>query len=250
MLRIWSFNQRIIFINKSNQTKMKKLILLSLMAFAIQTQAQNVGIGTTTPTLKLHVHEASGSDASIGITNTTTTDGVLKGARLRMVNSDFIISNNETTGKLSLATNFNHRLTIASNGKVGIGVDPASAALLEVNGDTKINGEVNRPTTGAANMVPIAYGMIDAAGVVQNGSGNFTVTRGPGGGGVNANTYIITITNETYYYQDYTTSATVSSTGPKFISVNSLGGNTLSVYIYDITGTQISSDFTFVTYKP
>lgn len=225
---------------------MKKLILFSLMAIAIQTQAQNVGIGTTTPTLKLHVHEASGSDASIGITNSTTTDGVLKGARLRMVNSDFTISNNETTGKLSLSTNFNDRLIIASNGKVGIGVDPASTALLEVNGDTKINGEVNRPATGTANLVPIAYGMIGETGVIYNGSGNFTVVRSP----INPLDYLITISGESYYFTDYTTNATViNATIPLIIGTSSLGGGII-VSIFNLAGTKISANFSFVTYKP
>jgi hypothetical protein len=226
---------------------MKKLLLFTLLAIAIQGQAQNVGIGTSTPAsaYKLHVHRPdAGADASIGITNSLTTDANLRGARLRMINSDLNIMNYEATGKLNLATNFNTRLTITSNGKVGIGVDPSSTALLEVNGDTKINGEVNRPSTGAANMVPIAYGMITADGVIHNGSGNFTVVKDP------SNIYIITITGEPYFYLDYTTSATVSSSGPMFISVNSLGGNTLSVYIRNIAGTLTEGDFTFVTYKP
>jgi hypothetical protein len=133
-------------------------------------------------------------------------------------------------------------MQITPQGNVGIGT-AVPAEKLEVNGTTKINGEVNRPSTGAANLVPIAYGMINAAGVIQNGSGNYTVTR-------SGQTYIITITGEAYSYLSYTTSATVSSTTPKFITVNSLGLTTLTIYIFDTSGTQISNDFTFVTYKP
>jgi hypothetical protein len=227
---------------------MKKLLFFSLMALAIQAQAQNVGIGTATPAAayKLHVHRSeAGADASIGITNSLTTDANLRGARFRMVNSDLYIMNYEATGKLSLSTNFNDRLTIASNGKVGIGVDPASTALLEVNGDTKINGEVNRPSTGAANMVPIAYGMIDGLGVIRNGSGNFTVVRSP----IRPLDYLITITGEDYFFTNYTTNATVTDAVPYIISTNSLGGG-LIVSIFNLAGTQISAPFSFVTYKP
>ncbi len=137
-------------------------------------------------------------------------------------------------------------LALETKGKVKITENLATAAtgaLLEVEGTTKINGEVNRPSTGAANMVPIAYGMINDAGVIQNGSGNFTVSR-------SGQTYVITIVGETYSYLNYTTTATVSGTTPRFITVNSLGLNTLSVYIFNTAGTQISEDFTFITYKP
>lgn len=118
-----------------------------------------------------------------------------------------------------------------------------NTVALDVSGNANVTGEINRNQTGATNMVPIAYGMINAAGIIQNGSGNYTVTR-------NGQTYVITIAGETYSYLNYTTSATVSSTSPKFITVNSLGLNTLTIYVFDTTGTQISNDFTFVTYKP
>lgn len=84
------------------------------------------GLGTATPAIanNLHVHSndaSTGNDVSIGITNTTTTDGGLRGARLRMLGSDFIIYNYEATGKLHFNTGFNNRLTIDAAGKVGIG---------------------------------------------------------------------------------------------------------------------------------
>ena len=88
------------------------------------TNSGRVGIGTAIPSVqnKLHVHESTSPDASIGISNSTTTDGVNRGARLRMVNSDFNIINNEETGNLNFQTAGFSRMSINSNGNVGIGI--------------------------------------------------------------------------------------------------------------------------------
>jgi hypothetical protein len=226
---------------------MKKLLLISIMAIALKSQAQNVGIDVAMPIHKLHVSGGTTSaDVSIGITNRITTDAILRGAQFRMVGSDLFISNHESTGKFSLATNFNERITILSNGKVGVGINnPVSSAILEVNGDTKINGEVNRPTTGSANMVPIAYGAILSNGTIQANSGNITCAR------VGVGSYEITITGENYFYLNYITSTTCmpSTSFPRIISAGSVSGN-LTINIYDTDGTLADTAFSFVTYKP
>lgn len=140
---------------------MKKLILFSLMAIAIQSQAQNVGIGTATPATanKLHVHRAeAGQDASIGITNSLTTDANLRGARLRMLNSDFYLHNYEATGKIKFATNFNDRMTIAPNGYVGIGShDPTYA--LDVRNNVRGSLFMENPVTTSNATVRILRGI-------------------------------------------------------------------------------------------
>ncbi len=83
--------------------------------------AQNVGIGTTTPNYNLNVHSNANFDVSIGLTNGLTTSTPSRGTRLRQVNSDFIISNYETTGKIRFQTNLTDRLVINENGNVDIG---------------------------------------------------------------------------------------------------------------------------------
>lgn len=90
------------------------------------TAEGRVGIGTANPATAntLHVHSNDpllGSDVSIGITNATTTDAGLRGVRLRLLNSDFILHNYEATGKILFSTNFNTRMTIDAVGNVGIG---------------------------------------------------------------------------------------------------------------------------------
>ncbi len=120
----------------------------------------NVGIGTITPSVanRLHVHDANaGQDASIGITNSLTTDGNLRGARLRMLNSDFHIMNYEATGAINLATNFNTRLIITANGNVGINnLIPAYA--LQVTAKNKY-GIYTTATINGTDTIAGIYGL-------------------------------------------------------------------------------------------
>jgi hypothetical protein len=62
-----------------------------------------------------------------------------------------------------------------SNRKVKVWAEGGS----EITGSLAINGEITNPSkTGAANMIPIAYGVIDGhSGTILNGSGNFTLTK-------------------------------------------------------------------------
>ena len=150
------------------------------MAIAIQSQAQNVGIGTSTPAFayKLHVHRPdAGADASIGITNSLTTDANLRGARLRMLNSDFYLQNNETTGKLGFYTNSNNRMTILPNGYVGIGShDPTYA--LDVRNNVRGSLFMENPISTANATVRILRGYdvsdpYETAGLNVKASGDF-----------------------------------------------------------------------------
>jgi len=110
---------------------MKKILLASCLLVATGALAQNVGIGTTTPNAygKLHVHENAGSDASISLTNGLTTDATLRGARMRLLNSDLVLHNYEPTGKIQFSSNFNVRMTVDATGNVGIGTTTPSYIL-------------------------------------------------------------------------------------------------------------------------
>lgn len=90
------------------------------------------GIVTTSPKQVLHVHSPN-SDVSMAITNGITTDGVLRGGRIRMFNENLTILNHETTGNIQFATGNFSRMAIKPNGNIGINnTDPQT--WLQVNG--------------------------------------------------------------------------------------------------------------------
>ena len=79
----------------------------------------DVGIGTTGPDRKLHVHNASTS-VGFKLSNDSTGQGSADGFYIDMGATDAEINNKET-GKIAIATANSTRMTIASDGKVGIG---------------------------------------------------------------------------------------------------------------------------------
>ncbi|WP_452220872.1 hypothetical protein [Lacinutrix salivirga] len=96
-------------------------------------------------------------------------------------------------------------------------------------------------TTAAIS--PIAYGFVQSSGTVASGSGNFNANWN-----ATSNRYEITIAGESYFWTNYTTNATSTSSSVYRIRVNSSGGK-LVVYLYDSAGALIQGHFQFVTYK-
>jgi hypothetical protein len=125
---------------------------------------------------------------------------------------------------------------------VGVGVlEPAEK--LEVDGNVVVSGEVNRTSTGAANMVPIAYGMIESDGTLSttNSTSNLSVTKQGTG------TYHVTIENETYTYYNYVPVLTTISEGTIAVS-GSISGKMI-IKVTDLTGTASDGRVYFVIYK-
>jgi hypothetical protein len=113
---------------------------------------------------------------------------------------------------------------------------------IETDSSLIVGNEVNRTATGAANLVPIAYGNVSSTGVINSGTGNFSVnTTGTGA-------YSINIIGESFFYTNYSVSLLISSSIPGFISMNSSGGNML-VYTKDTSGASSNKSFTFIIYK-
>ena len=107
----------------------------------------------------------------------------------------------------------------------------------EISGLLTIKGEVNNPTkTGTANMLPIAYGIIDGYnGTIINGSGNFVFTKNDVG------KYDITINGETFSggtsgcVASHIVMVNLRQTNYKYLSVfyNPALSQGFSIYIHD-----------------
>jgi len=118
------------------------------------------------------------------------------------------------------------------------------SAYLRVNGALKVATTVQTPLrTGPSNMVPICYGNVTSGGSINPSStSNFTVTRAGTGD------YRITITGESYAFQNYVTIVTPAATAARITATDSVGG-TLIVRIWDAAGAATDSYFHFVVYK-
>jgi hypothetical protein len=126
----------------------------------------------------------------------------------------------------------------------------------EITVSLTIKGEINNPTkTGSANMIPVAYGIIEGfSGTILNGSGNFTFTkRGVG-------QYTIEVNGEVFTssFSDVPTSHIVMVQCKQnedrgcsaFInpSVSSTGFN---INVSKVSGTSFYDDsISFIVYKP
>ncbi len=228
---------------------MKKIsTLASILFFAVGLYAQNVGIGTLTPTSSFEIKKPLKSTLKISTTQfTDTTQLIFSNRDFLNQGTDMLVSSNQEEGlRFSSSSDLpantqNNIMQITPQGNVGIGTVPAEK--LEVNGNAKINGEVNRPSTGSANLVPIAYGTIFTDGTLYANSGNISCIRSAAG------SYEITISGENYFYLNYITTVTQSLSSPKIITTNSVSGKLL-VYSYNLAGVLVDSVFSFITYKP
>lgn len=119
----------------------------------------------------------------------------------------------------------------------------SNAFLVRKNGDATITGEVQRPATGAANLVPICYGSISSVGSINSGTGNFSILRTAAG------QFEVSITNETYSNTAYITTVTVVGGASFRIATTGAGSGKLIIRIFDINGTLVDAAFHFVVYQ-
>ena len=215
---------------------------------ALSTGVGNVGIGTQDPTAKMHVLH----DSNISSPQLRLEDSDADYARLEFKNTSagfwHIAGRGGASGNVSRLNFYHHNgttgrdyMTIAGSGNVGIGTT-APAAKLDVAGDIKTSGEVHGPTTGSANMIPIAYGQITGPGFIDSGSGNFSVER------TSVGTYVIRIPDSGSSF-DWVISATRHSSFPGHISVIS-SPLSLQVTTYNLSGDLINGRFSFIIYSP
>lgn len=138
------------------------------------------------------------------------------------------------------------RLTITGAGNVGIG-QVAPIAKLDVNGSINLTGEVNRASTGTANMVPVAYGKINASGAILSATSNVT---GVVWNAINS-FYEVTIAGESINSTSYISLSTVHGCSScSYNSTTSSVSNKLVVIVFNDSNSKIQNAFSFVVYKP
>jgi hypothetical protein len=213
--------------------------------YALITGTGNVGIGTNTPNAPLQLSNAV-LNRKIVLYESVNNDHQFYGLG---VNAGTFRYQVDGTGSSHIfyaatgATTSNELMRIRGDGNVGIGVNPSEK--LDVSGNIKASGEINRTQTTDANLVPIAYGNIFTNGAINSVSTttNVSVLK------VSTGVYQVSIAGETYNANDYTTQVTLNnSTSFGFIVISS-GAGVLNVYTANTAGTATDRSFTFVVYK-
>lgn len=114
--------------------------------------------------------------------------------------------------------------------------------------DISIEGELQQTSTGNANLVPLAYGIVESTGNVLSGTGNFTAF-------LSGNVFIIDVNGtESLSYGNTVSIITPISTSARTSSTILSDGNgdsdvDLNVRIFNASGTQVTTTFQFVIYK-
>lgn len=204
------------------------------------------GFGTYEPRGRMQInHRASMATPTLNLVDSSTGPVFQLGSTGA---TDFwqirgnIVQSVPSATYLEFGTQTAPRMYLRGDGHLGLGTFPAEK--LDMVGNARINGEINRPTTGSANLVPIAYGTIGATGGINSGSGNFSVDH------LATGLYIITITGENYLYSQYTTTASgIGAAAPLVVNTGS-GAGSLQVRVYNLAGVATDGIFTFVVYKP
>lgn len=233
------------FVSGSNS-----LVLGSISGVNGATSSVNVGIGTSSPTSPLHVVSSAGNimqlDGGTGMYTAILENGLYRGYIGSYAGNpedvDFGTGVGNSTGKLHLTIQATPKFTLDAAGNVGIG-NTSPVEKLDVAGNIKLTGEIVRPSTGASNLVPIAYGNVASNGAINSGSGNFTASR------LTTGLYLITITGESYQFQTYTTVVTPTNSTSAILATTGSGAGQLQVYTWNAAGTATDSQFHFVVYK-
>ena len=150
--------------------------------------------------------------------------------------SDFYTPNSTTNWDV------NDRIFSVGNGTSS--ANRNNALTIYKSGNAVFDGELQRPSTGNANLVPIAYGTINDNGTIINGTGNFTADLVNG-------IFEITVNNETLSSSHTVCAITPRSLQPRTASFEFSSSNKLFVVIYDPTNSTslTPTDFQFVIYK-
>jgi hypothetical protein len=193
-----------------------------------------VGIGTTSPQRALHQH--------MNNSNTTTGNMLVS----QQGSGDAWLNLGLTDGThyaVGIDNSDGDKLKIGYNATQPGGVAENTRITIDTAGTIQASGEIQRTATGAANMVPVAYGEVHGNGTILAGSGNFTVTRRGDGD------YVISVTGVDVSIQ---TIAIVTSGEPPALMATSGVDDDLVVFSYNVAPSLARSDrrFSFALFKP
>jgi hypothetical protein len=211
-------------------------------------ESGRLGLGTFDPAGRLHInHRSNSANPTLLLFDSSNIVGPIiefrnaGGSKTWQIRSEL---SHSTGGQdyLDIVLNNNILATFGNANNFGIG-NSSPTERLDVTGNIRLSGEVVRPSTGAANLVPIAYGNIGSSAVINSGSGNFTASR------LGIGWYAITITGETYQTLLYSAMITPIAAGFPVITTTGSDGSRLYVYTFASNGSAIDIGFSFVVYK-
>tara|TARA_R110002124_G_scaffold106189_1_gene257761 strand:+ start:182 stop:1447 length:1266 start_codon:yes stop_codon:yes gene_type:complete len=147
----------------------------------------------------------------------------------------FMVGNGNSEGTRTNA------LTIKTDGSSILNGSVVVSGDLDLTGRLLLSGEVQHPNTEFANVIPIAYGSVNANGTVAGGTGNFTAS-------VLNNVYTINVVSKTLLRGN--TSVSVIANTSTFRNANATFNNgNLEVHLFTSTFTKVPSDFQFTIYQ-
>lgn len=234
---VWQPNDPLFEVGNGNATAGNALTVL---------KNGNTGIGAHTPQTKLDIAggqwDLNNTEGDFRIGNDTRGLRIGVATGIGPGGGDVRLRAQGGTDRLMLGSGNEDVMTVTP-GNVGIGTITPTAKL-DVVGDIKTSGEINRPATGTINMLAIAYGTINADGSIANGSGNFTVTTD----GFSPGLFVVNINSESYSESAFTT-VTSAYNAPGFVGHGTGSNSTLIIQTRGTNGLERQQGFSFVSYK-
>jgi hypothetical protein len=198
-----------------------------------------IGMGTSNPQKRLHLSQGTGGNlyhSNAMMILEDDTHFYVQFSAADGFESGLLYGNSGNAIRSGLIFDADHHVELRAGGNT-------TRLRIESGGDADFQtGEIQRTSTGNSNLVPICYGSVNSSGVINSGTGNFTVTTPSTG------RYDIEITDEVYLSSSYSATANAISSAARMVSLSSSGGN-LVVRIFDAAGTLVDNGFQFVVFQ-